>query len=214
MSDNLELDDFYKELVNIWAHGGKDGGPGGWAGYYYGIFSEVIRENGFKRCAEVGIGYGFHAKEILDNTNVEKLYLIDPMKFYENDGFATDVISYGGFDKLVKNIKIHLDVHKDRYEWFRKESLSILDEEIPDESLDAVFLDGDHSYDAVINDLPFWMKKLRKGGWLMGDDYDSCFPETARAVDDFARINNLPIIFYSKENATKQGYPIYRFVKP
>jgi hypothetical protein len=98
----MSYDNFYEELINIWKTGGKDGGEGGWAQFYYGIFSKVIKENNFKNCAEVGIGYGFHAKEILDKTDVKKLYLIDPMQYYPNDQFATDVLNYGGFEKLVK----------------------------------------------------------------------------------------------------------------
>jgi hypothetical protein len=208
-----ELDPFYKDLIQTWKHGGKDGGPGGWAGYYYGIFSQVIKENNFKRCAEIGIGYGFHAKEILDNTNVEKLYLIDPMCYYPNDGFADDVLKFGGFEKLVKNIKNHLNEHNDRYTWHRTHSLSVTQQQIEDESLDAIFIDGDHSYEAVSKDLPFWWGKLRKGGWLLGDDYASCHPGTQRAVDEFAKNKKLEIEFLSKSNSTQPGYPIYKFIK-
>lgn len=205
-------DKFYNDLIDIWDHGGAGGQQGGWAGYYYGIFSNVIKENNFKICAEVGIGYGFHAKEILDNTNIEKLYLIDPMVYYP-DGFTNDVISYGGFEILIKNIKNHLSDHEKRYTFFREYSLKITDDQIPDGSLDAVFLDGDHSYEAVIQDLPFWWKKLRNGGMLLGDDYDSCHPGTTKAVDEFTKNNNLNIEFLSKPNATKSGYPIYKFIK-
>jgi hypothetical protein len=210
---NNQLDPFYKELVDIWDHGGPNGSNGGWAGYYYGVFSNVINENNFTKCAEVGIGYGLHAKQILDNTKIDKLYLVDPMKYYPNDGFATDVLKYGGFEILVRNIKTHLSEHENRYTWFRNLSLEITNEQIPDGSLDAVFLDADHSYDAVIQDLPFWWKKLRNGGWLLGDDYDSCWPETKQAVDDFTRANGLKIEFLSRPNAIKSGYPIYKFVK-
>jgi hypothetical protein len=208
-----KLDNYYVDLINIWKCGGPNGQEGGWAGYYYGVFSKIIRENNFKNCAEIGIGYGFHAKEILDNTCIEKLYLIDPMVYYPNDNFAEDVLKYGGFEKLVNNIKIHLKEHENRYELFRCPSLSITNEQIPDDSLDAVFIDGDHSYEAVIKDLNFWWKKLKKGGWMLGDDYDSCCPETRKAVDDFANANNLEIEFLSKPNATKNGYPIYKFIK-
>jgi hypothetical protein len=82
---NQNLDPYYLEKIETWKHGGQNGGPGGWAGLYYGIFSSIIKENDFKRCAEIGIGYGLHAREILENTKVEKLYLIDTMQFYEND---------------------------------------------------------------------------------------------------------------------------------
>ena len=41
------LDNFYKELIEIWKTGGKDGGEGGWAHYYYGVVSKVIRDKRF-----------------------------------------------------------------------------------------------------------------------------------------------------------------------
>jgi hypothetical protein len=200
----MSLDPFYTKLINVWKNNG------GWAQFYYGIFEKAIKDNNFKVVAEVGIGYGFHAKSILDNSDVDKIFLIDPMKFYPNDQFATDVISYGGFEVLVNNIKTHLKEHESRYTWIRQPSLSITEEQIPDESLDAVFLDGDHSYEAVSKDLPFWFKKIRKGGWLLGDDYASCHPGTTKAVNEFAKINGLKIEFLYKPN---NKYPIYKFVK-
>ena len=207
------FDPFYNELINIWKKGGPNETEGGWAAYYYGVFSKVINENNFKNCAEVGIGYGFHAKQILENTDVEKLYLIDPMKFYPNDAFAVDVIKYGGFEKLVKNIKLHLSEYEKRYTWFRQTSLTINNSQIQDESLDAVFVDADHSYEAVSRDLPFWWKKLKKGGWLLGDDYNSCHPGTTKAVNEFSVKNNLKLSFLFKENSSQPAYPIYKFIK-
>jgi hypothetical protein len=205
-------DEFYTNLINIWKSGGDNGGEGGWAMYYYGVFSDIINENNFKNCAEIGIGYGFHAKQILETCDLSMLYLIDPMVYYPNDGFATDVMKYGGFEKLFNNINKHLNPYKNKYTWFRQPSLSITEQQIPDNYLDAVFIDGDHSYEAVIKDLPFWWKKLRVGGWLLGDDYASCCPGTTKAVDEFAAINNLQIDFLYKKNGTK-NYPIYKFVK-
>ena len=76
-----------------------------WVRLYYGIVSKVINDNNFKNCAEVGIGYGFHAKEILNNTDVDMLYLIDPHIPYSNDGFPRDVANFGGFQKLDHNIR-------------------------------------------------------------------------------------------------------------
>ena len=204
------LSEYYTNLINIWERGGQNGGPGGWAGCYYGIFEKIIKDNDFKIVAEVGIGYGFHAKQILDNTAIDKLFLIDPMQYYPNDAFATDVLRFGGFELLVKNIKTHLNQHESRYTWFRRPSITIQNQEIPDESLDAVFIDADHSYDAVSKDLPFWWKKLKKGGWLLGDDYNSCHPGTTKAVYEFKIKNNLDITFLTKPNNT---YPIYKFIK-
>jgi hypothetical protein len=185
----------------------------GWCVFYYGVLSKVINENNFKNCVEVGIGYGFHARQVLENTNIEKLTLVDPSKWYPNDGFAEDVMKNGGFDDLVLNIKRMLTPWENRYTWLRKCSTEVTEEEIPEESVDVVFVDADHSYEAVKADLEFWWKKVRKGGQLLGDDYSSCHPGTTKAVDEFAINNNLKIDFLKRENSIDPNYVIYRFIK-
>jgi hypothetical protein len=185
----------------------------GWCVYYYGILSKIINEYNYKNCVEVGIGYGFHARQILENTNVEKLILVDPSKWYPNDQFAIDVENNGGFEKLVSKIKLMLSPWENRYTWIRKSSTEVLEDEVPDQSIDVVFIDGDHSYEAVTADLEFWWKKVKKGGQLLGDDYSSCHPGTAKAVDEFAIKNNLKIDFLKKENGRCSNYVIYRFFK-
>ena len=120
-----------------------------WINLYYGIASEQIRQNDFKKIVEVGIGYGVHAKEMLDNTELEHLYLVDPSIPYEGDLFSKDILNnLNGFNNLLKNIYINLEDHSHRYTHFRQPSISITNYEIPDNSVDLVFLDGDHSYDA------------------------------------------------------------------
>lgn len=213
MDDDNNYDNFYKNLIQESKFGGDDGSESGQAAFYYGVFSDVINENNFKKCAEIGIGYGMHARQILENTNLDMLYLIDPSKYYNNDLFPNDVNRLcGNFENLVKNIKLYLEPYNFKYTWYRQESLTITNDQIADGSLDAVFLDADHSYEAVSKDLPFWWNKLKVGGWLLGDDYNSCHPGTTRAVNEFANINNLKLEFLYKKNG-KKNYPIYKFVK-
>jgi hypothetical protein len=52
-----------------------------------------------------------------------------------------------------------------------------------DASLDAVFIDGDHSYNAVKSDIIEWRKKVKSGGILAGDDYHS-YVGVKKAVDE------------------------------
>lgn len=210
MTDD-NYDKFYNDVINVWKSGGINGQEGGWAGLYYGIFSSIINENNFKKCAEIGIGYGLHAREILDNTNIEKLYLIDPLEYYPNDEFANDIIKNGGFEVLLKNIRTHLKPHETRYTLYRTPSISITSEQIPDESLDAVFIDGDHSFGAVYCDLQFWWNKLKKGGWMLGDDYSSCHPGVPKAVNKFSQTYGVKFeLLFKNENNT---YPIYKIIK-
>ena len=202
------LENFYKRSVLENENGG------GWAGIYYGVFSKVVNDNNYKIVAEVGIGYGMHAKYILKTTSVDKLILVDPYKFYPNDGFANDImraipsIPGNNFNELYDLTRKELSPWKERYTWFRTESLSITDAQVPDGSLDCIFVDGDHSYNAVIEDLKFWWKKVRVGGQLLGDDY--YMSDVSRAVNDFATINKLKFDFLTNPNS---DYKIYRFCK-
>src|SRR6266496_4362330 len=40
-----------------------------------------------------------------------------------------------------------------------------------DNSLDFVFIDGNHSYDYVLEDITEWTKKVKPGGIIAGHDY-------------------------------------------
>jgi hypothetical protein len=51
-----------------------------------------------------------------------------------------------------------------------------------DKSIDFVFIDGDHSYNAVVQDIKAWLPKIKSGGILAGHDY--AFPEVRKACHD------------------------------
>ncbi len=46
----------------------------------------------------------------------------------------------------------------------------------------AVFIDGQHEYEHVLNDILAWRPLVRKGGWLAGHDHTDEFPGVKRAV--------------------------------
>lgn len=53
-----------------------------------------------------------------------------------------------------------------------------------DESVDLVFIDADHSEQAVAKDIEAWLPKLKPGGVMSGHDYGSKnYPGVKRAVD-------------------------------
>ena len=143
------------------------------------------------------------------------------MKYYENDGFPNDIINkicsnpltndnkIDNFEELYNLILNYLSEYKSKIIWFRKESLKITNEDIPDESLDCIFIDGDHSYEAVKKDLHFWWNKLKKNGTLLGDDY--YMGDVKRAVEEFSTKIQLPVEFLT--NNEKNKYKIYKFSK-
>ncbi|HSE24596.1 MAG TPA: class I SAM-dependent methyltransferase [Pyrinomonadaceae bacterium] len=54
-----------------------------------------------------------------------------------------------------------------------------------DRSLDWVHLDARHDYRSLKADIEAWLPKLKRGGWLSGDDYDEAkWPEVILAVSE------------------------------
>lgn len=56
-----------------------------------------------------------------------------------------------------------------------------------DGSIDVVFIDADHSYEGVRQDIEWWHPKVAPGGWIGGHDYgnpDPRFGGVDRAVDE------------------------------
>ncbi len=45
--------------------------------------------------------------------------------------------------------------------------------QIPDGYFDIVSIDGSHDIEDVVHDVTTWPKKIRSGGWLVGDDFVS-----------------------------------------
>jgi predicted O-methyltransferase YrrM len=43
---------------------------------------------------------------------------------------------------------------------------------IPDESVDTVYIDSDHSYSGVKKDVALWEPKVKRGGYIAGHDYN------------------------------------------
>jgi len=134
---------------------------------------------------EIGVAGGQHIKALVENTSIEKIYGVDPycgdcwddMKGY----FDLDT-DYGGFDGLYVEVKEMLSVYGNKVELIRKKSLEAAPE-FEDETLDFVFIDAAHDYENCFNDIGFWHHRVRKGGYVMGHDWDHAgYPGVQKAV--------------------------------
>lgn len=59
-----------------------------------------------------------------------------------------------------------------------------------DNSIDAIYIDGDHSYEGVKSDLELYYPKVKKNGLILLDDYKN-FIGVKKAVDEFCNKNNI-----------------------
>lgn len=83
----------------------------------------------------------------------------------------------------------------------------IVIEQIPDESLDIIFIDGGHQYDIVIKDLNNSYKKLKTNGILCGHDFNH--DGVRMAVEEFSKQKSLK--YEILEDPMGQKQPVYIF---
>lgn len=137
--------------------------------------------------AEIGVFRGENAKYMLDNFNIEKLYLIDPYDNQDSDWI-------GNYKKLVVKAegiaKKLLAPYKDKIVWLRMKS----DEAVSHikEKLDFYYIDGNHRLDYVSRDINNYTKLLKPDGWAGGHDYTDKGPpniQVKAAVDRYVEEN-------------------------
>jgi hypothetical protein len=128
--------------------------------------AEFLAEVGFEYGIEVGVAAGEYS-EILIKAN-PNLYLagVDPYIPYK--GYK-DFVRLGTFDSLEKQAHERLDTYAN-YEFIKLTSVEAA-QQVPDGSLDFVYIDANHSEPYVSQDITAWTPKVRKGGIVAGHDY-------------------------------------------
>jgi hypothetical protein len=64
-------------------------------------------------------------------------------------------------------------------------------ENFEDESVDCLFIDGDHRYSGIKKDLVNYAPKVKRNGFIIFDDYSKQFVGVVKAVDELCDINRL-----------------------
>ena len=120
--------------------------------------------------AEIGVFKGSFSQTILEYVKPKKIYCVDP---WSVECFK-DTYSKGySQEELDKMHRIVCKRFKNNPEItvMRETSLQAA-EKFEDNFFDWIYIDGDHSYEAVYNDILAWFPKVKEGGWICGDDYN------------------------------------------
>ena len=126
---------------------------------------ELWRELGYRELAEIGTEAGRFAEEICVANPDAHLTCVDPWLAYDR---YEDHVSQSRLDNFYEVAKHRLD--KYRTTLIREASLDAV-RRFKDGSLDAVFIDGNHHFDFVVQDIIAWAPKVRRGGMVAGHDY-------------------------------------------
>ncbi|UTW60652.1 class I SAM-dependent methyltransferase [bacterium SCSIO 12741] len=142
--------------------------------------------------AEIGTWKGAFADRMLTIVEPSKLFLIDPYQYiesYENAWYGKPIGSQSNMDEIYDFVAARFagPITKGQVEMLRMTSDKAL-EKFENESLDWVYIDGDHSYEFVKRDLDHFYAKVKVGGWITGDDYQDgnwWSDGVRRAVNEF-----------------------------
>jgi predicted O-methyltransferase YrrM len=157
---------------------------------------------------EIGVRFGYNAEYVLKNFDVEKIYLIDP--YVELD---YDRVNFGNQNN-IDNYKLttidKLNTYKDKVVWMEDFSYNT-HQLISDDSVDILYIDGDHSYDGVYSDLDNYYSKVRSGGLIIGDDYNE--NGTEKAITNWSKDNDIEFKISHAKIGKGSGTDKFWFIK-
>lgn len=128
----------------------------------------LFNELGFKVGAEIGVSKGRYSKWLLSKIKGLKLYLIDPWEVYGRYVEMNNAEGQRMYDDIYEQAKVRLKGKN--VEFIKKYSVDAV-KDFPDESLDFVYIDANHTFEYVIHDIAEWEKKVKYGGIVSGHDY-------------------------------------------
>ena len=128
---------------------------------------------------ELGAWLGKSSSYLCDKATHQNITIIDTWKGSPNElttthKLATQVDIY---DLFIENMG------ERKYKAIRATSKAA-SKKFKNESLDVVFIDLTHTYDAVKEDIQLWLPKVKKGGYIAGDDYHENWKGVIQAVDE------------------------------
>lgn len=132
------------------------------------LFNEIKTnfENGFG--VEVGTFKAEFSKFMLENWN-GTLYMVDVWRPLGDE--YLDSSNHKNYqNQIYSHAMNNLQGLEDRGIMIRANSQKA-SEIFQDESLDFVYIDANHAYDFVVDDINYWHSKVKKGGYLWGHDY-------------------------------------------
>ncbi len=148
-----------------------------------------------KDCVEVGVLKGEFSQSIFD-CGVRTLFLVD-LWCSQDESIYLDHHNHDNetfqryYMEVIKRFRRAPNVELVRM------SSSTASNYLP--KVDFVYLDANTSYEARLNDLLLWSKKIKKGGWLCSHDYPRGSSRVEDAVKEFLRISGLTVDVCSSE---------------
>jgi hypothetical protein len=165
--------------------------------------AEVFRQRGYRTGAEIGVYKGQYSHYLcLGNPGVRHL-CVDIWQPYENAKTGKTIFrsSIPAYDTARARLA-PFDCT-----FMRKTSVEAA-KDVPDKSLDYVYIDANHWFEFVVADLAAWAPKVRSGGMIAGHDWEDHLEEdncVSVAVTGWTRTHHIVPWFVLGRAKTRRG---------
>jgi len=143
----------------------------------------TLKTEGCKKGAEIGVLNGAFSECLLRNFPNLELYLVDPWKHYPKK----DYDDFNNFSQDIQDARYNLVKtlfnDKENVSILRMTSMEAV-KHFEDELLDFVYIDANHKYEYVKQDIQEWSKKVKPGGIISGHDFCLMYPNVMQAVKE------------------------------
>ena len=128
--------------------------------------AELFAELGFKSGVEIGVERGLYTEVLCKSNPQATIYAVDPWEVYKDYRLY---VSQRKLDKFYAETMQRISHYKNGVliKGFSEDVVKDFD----DNSLDFVYIDGNHDFQHMSHDLFAWSKKIKVGGIISGHDY-------------------------------------------
>ena len=134
------------------------------------IWVEFINFHAIECMVEIGVFRGEFAERILrKSTSLKTYHMIDPWRNQETWNKPANKDNET-FEKYYLETLDKTDFAINKRNILRGRTTEVIGE-IPDESLDFAYIDGDHTLRGITIDLISVYPKIKDNGWIAGDDF-------------------------------------------
>ena len=149
--------------------------------YHWHVLEDFTKKFGWTHGAELGVRWGQTSKWLLETTDLHMVGVDLMRKQPENTEINQENYNHWPWADYINKVDEIRKAHPNRFRMMvmlTDEAAKLID----NESLDFVFIDADHSYKGVSNDIKTWFQKVKKTGLITGHDIN--LPHVKQAVED------------------------------
>lgn len=167
----------------------------------------------WKHIAEIGVFRAEFSEYLFEHFAPAHLTLVDPFveteRIMSGNQDGNNVVSFTGrelYESFMEKWRSRIELC--RVSFIRDFSRALIS--LKDDSLDMMYIDGDHAYEGAKQDLAIARAKVRHGGWICGHDYSMNMAKAKtqnafgvrQAVDEFCKEHGLYISWICMDGCT------------